>query len=284
MTDITIDPYQDGQFNVRIADYRTWFESWRDRSADYRARARHVAAVPYGPTPEETFDIFPADRPGASVHFFIHGGYWQARDKSEFSFLAEPFNARGACVALCNYGLCPAVTLDAIVEQVRRSFAWLWKNVAAYGGDPARIQVSGHSAGGQLVAMLMATDWPAFDPALPARPIHSAVTISGCFDLDPIRVTRINKAVGMDAGTARRNSPMFMEPKAAAPLVLAVGGIETESFFAQARALEARWAPLGVAVEHVTVPGCHHLSAVGELANESSPLFEAAWRLLGRTG
>ena len=280
MTAITIDPYQDSQFNVRISNFREYFDSWRDRGAAYREKAKHVADIPYGDGPMETMDIFPVDAPNAPVHLFIHGGYWQARDKSEFSFVAEPFNERGVCVALCNYALCPDTTIDAIVDQVRRSLAWLWRNVRDYGGDPDRIQISGHSAGGQLVAMLMATDWPTFAPGLPEAPIQSGVSISGVFDLEPICVTKINKAVGMDAEVARRNSPMFMTPTVKAPLVLAMGGDETESFFNQADALTERWGPAGVSARKVVVPGCHHLSVVGELANAESPLFQAAYAAL----
>ena len=134
-------------------------------SAETRARLDCVLDVRYGPGENETLDIFPAasagsDR-GAPVQLFIHGGYWRAMDKSDYSFIADVFQPAGATTVVINYDLCPAVTLDTIVEQSNRSIAWTWRNIADYGGDPECLYVSGNSAGGHLTAMALAHDWEA---------------------------------------------------------------------------------------------------------------------------
>ena len=270
-----IDPALEAQYNVRAAipDHADYFDAWGRAGVATMLNHQCLVDVPYGPTPSETMDVFSVDGPGAPFHLFIHGGYWQGRDKGEFRFVADPFLERGIGVALMNYALCPAVDLDAIVDQTRRAFAWLWANVARFGGDPARIRVSGHSAGGHLVAMLMATDWPSVDPKMPVDPIERAVAISGLFDLDPLRSTSINEAVGMDAETAARNSPVLLEPRAKPPLTLVVGGGESPAFHEQADRLAGEWSAKGVRIDRIAVPECHHLSIVQQLAFADSPVF-----------
>ena len=146
-------------------------------SAETRARLDCVLDVRYGPGEKETLDIFPAASPGAPVQLFIHGGYWRAMDKSDYSFIADVFQPAGATTVVINYDLCPAVTLDTIVEQSNRSIAWTWRNIADHGGDPDRLYVSGNSAGGHLTAMALAHDWTA--DGLPADVIKGAAPDHG---------------------------------------------------------------------------------------------------------
>ena len=125
--------------------------------------ANLLSRAAYGPRPGETLDIFlPEGRGPWPVHVFVHGGYWRSLDKEHFSFVARGLQPAGVLVAVVNYALIPTVDMDELVRQVRASVAWLHRNVAALGGDPDNITVSGHSAGGHLTAMLLSTDWPAF--------------------------------------------------------------------------------------------------------------------------
>ena len=118
---------------------------------------------------------------------YIHGGYWRALDKRDASFVAPPFVAAGALVVVPNYALCPAASIDEIVRQQRAALAWVWRHAAAHGGDPERIVVAGHSAGGHLAATMLATDWPGVDPGLPADLVKGALSLSGVFELEPLR-------------------------------------------------------------------------------------------------
>ena len=106
--------------------------------------------VRYGDGPNETLDVFPADRPGAPVLVFIHGGYWRGMDKSEHSFVAPAFTQSGACVVVPNYELCPKTTIPGIALQMVQALAWTWRNIAQYGGDPSWLVVVGHSYGGYV--------------------------------------------------------------------------------------------------------------------------------------
>ncbi len=138
---------------------------------------------------------------------FLHGGYWRMLDKSDFSFVAAPFVARGYAVAVVNYDLCPDVSIATIVDEARRAVAWLAREGAAHGANPDRIVVGGHSAGGHLAAMLFATDWAAL--GLARDPIAGAVSLSGVHDLAPMVQFSFNADFKLDAAEAARLSPVL---------------------------------------------------------------------------
>ena len=273
----SINPAVEAQYNIRalIPDHAEVFARWHERSAETRRRRRCHRDLAYGVGADETLDLFLPDAPSARaapfpVHLFIHGGYWQAMSKEDFGFVAEALLDAGVAVAVVGYALCPTVALDEIVAQMRRALAWIAREAPGFGGDPGRIQIAGHSAGGHLVAMLMADERS-------APLIRSGVSISGLFDLDPLRATSINAALGLDATAARRNSPLFLEPQITrVPLVLAVGGAETPAFHSQSDALATRWGARGVSVQRLDLAGRDHFAALDALAEPESPLFRAA--------
>jgi len=286
---IGTDPaWREAQYNARAAvpEHPAIFARWAERSAAARAEAgRRVRPdLAYGDGPNETLDLFLPDRTGAPLHVFLHGGYWQALDKKDFGFVAPPLVAEGIAVAVVNYALCPAVRVGDIVNQVRRALAWLWREGEGLGFDRDRIHLSGHSAGGQLVAMMMATDWPRRAPDLPADLVKSGLSISGVFELEPLIGTSINAKLGLDAEEARAVSPMGLTPATGAPLVLAVGGEESAEFHRQSAAFGAHWSALGTPVRWVPLPGRNHMTACEALAEAGHPLFRAAVELALGTG
>ena len=110
----------DAEYNVlgNVADPDAIIRGWVERGAAAAARLDCRLGVPYGPTLAEHNDIFPAGK-GAPLHVFIHGGYWRRFSAREHSFVAPPLTARGIAVVVVNYALCPFVTIDEIVRQVR---------------------------------------------------------------------------------------------------------------------------------------------------------------------
>ena len=210
---------------------------------------------------------------------FLHGGYWQAMDKREHCQLFGGMLEAAWAVALVNYRLCPEVTIADQVEDARAALRHLWHRAEGYGIDRTRIQVSGHSAGGHLGACLVSTDWPALDPAMPPDPIHSALLVSGLYELEPMRHMSFGALLGLpDAETARTLSPMFATPNPGLRLYLAVGERESEEFHWQSRALARRWATHLEGLEVASVPGTHHFSVLETLAD--GELLEASLSLM----
>ncbi len=266
------------QYNNRamVPEHPQIFARWQSHIQAFRTQAHSRLDLAYGVAERETLDLFLCDQANAPLHLFIHGGYWQAMDKNYFSFLAQALIQKGVNVAIINYGLCPAVSLDHIIEQLRQACIWLWRYAAECGCDRNRLQISGHSAGGHLCAMLMATDWPKRATDLPSDLIKSGIAISGLFDLEPLCYTPINQALSLDVDTARRNSPMFLMPATTGPLLLAIGGLESSEYHRQSQDLAARWHTLTVEI----CPGLNHFTVVEELVNVNSILFNKILGLL----
>jgi len=268
------------QYNARAAvpDCENIFEKWRALSADFRRHSKCELDVPYASGERGTLDLFPPRHANAPVHMFIHGGYWRLMDKSVFSYLAQGLVDKGALVAIVNYGLCPAVSISEIVGQMRAACQWLWRNCSKYGGNPDAIHVSGHSAGGHLTAMLMATDWPLLSPDLPAGLIKSGVAISGLFELEPMLYLELNNDLKLDEHEARLNSPIFLNSPSDAPLSIVVGEKESDEFRRQSYHFFEKWGERGASVEYLEMPNLNHFSIVDQLQRPGNPLTQIMLR------
>ena len=258
-------------------------EAYAAESAGTRERLDCALDVRYGPGEKETLDIFPAggsgSGPGAPVQLFIHGGYWRAMDKSDYSFIADAFQPAGATTVVINYDLCPTVTLDTIVEQSNRSIAWTFRNIAEYGGDPERLYVSGNSAGGHLTAMALAHDWEA--EGLPADIIKGAAPITGVFDCEPVLDITVNELVRLDPEAARRLSPLRHPPRRALPLLVAVGGAEPRLWIEMSEDYAALCRKHGIECEYMEMPGQDHFDISRAVGDPESPLARAMLRMMG---
>jgi arylformamidase len=258
---------------ARVPENPALIAGWARDAAAYRAQ--HVPRqMSYGPGARQVIDYFPGDDKGPIV-VFIHGGYWQALDGSSFSHLARGLNAHGVGVAIPSYDLCPNVTIEQIIGEMRMTSGEL-----ARLGQP--LVISGHSAGGHLAACLLATNWPAFDASLPADLVIAAYAISGLFDLEPLIATSINEAMGLDQATARSASPLFWQAPAHGSLDAVVGENESAEFFRQSRTVVDLWAKAGVATRFGTVGGANHFTAIAPLAEANSPMVLRLKQLAGR--
>jgi arylformamidase len=270
----------DAEYNNRakVKDAMRWLARYGAESARARAELAMRFDVPYGRHHAERLDVFlPAASGAAPIHVFVHGGYWHRLDKADFSFVARAFPE--AVTVVVNYALVPSVDLDELVRQVRASIAWVHANARTFGGDPARITVSGHSAGGHLVAMLMATEWSSL--GAPADVVKAGCAISGLFDLEPIRLCYLNDALALSAESAQRNSPVHLKPNGRAPLMLALGADEGPEYHRQTNTLAAAWRAHGSPIEIMDAAGHDHFSIICELERPDTALARAIRKQIG---
>jgi arylformamidase len=279
---LTDPAWLDVQYNnrARIPEHPQIFARWAESSKLARERLASTLDIRYGEQPGETLDVFPAAEAGAPVLVFIHGGYWRSLDKSDHSFIAPAFVEAGATVVVPNYALCPSVTIETIALQMTRALAWVWRNPGVHSGDPNRIAVAGHSAGGHLAAMMLSCRWKDVDQDLPPRLVPGALSISGLFDLEPIRNTPfLQQDLQLTPQAVKRLSPAFF-PRPRGTLYTVAGINESDEFLRQNQLIRDQWGPTTVPVCE-TIPGRHHLDVLHDLADPQARLHDLALRLLG---
>ena len=268
--------YDAEQLGLDLASYINFYIS---NSEIVREQFTCNLDIPFGPTLAEHLDIFPASEPNAPVLVFIHGGYWKMLSSKEFSFVAKgPVNA-GVTVIVINYELCPKVTIDEIVRQNRAAIAWIYRNARSFGADPNRIYVSGHSAGGHLTAMMMATDWET-DYGLPNNIIKGGCAISGLFDLMPFPYTWLQPSLQLTWGEVLRNSPIRHIPEKAGQLIVTYGEEETSEFHRQSQDFLKEWKAKGLEGHYLPQPNKNHLTAIYGFLDAKSSLCNTILELI----
>lgn len=249
-------------------------DSARRAPANAAARAALLCHrdVAYGDHPLRTLDIYPAAHPGPT-HIFFHGGYWRAQDKTNFAFVAAPLVAQGITAVIANYELCPASTLDGVVDSAHHAFAFVARHIADHGGDPSRISLSGHSAGAHLVASILATDWPAqgVDPGV----VTGAVMISGIYDPAPAIRTTVNAQLNLTEAIAARHNLESRPPALRCPTWLFAGGQEPWRWIEQTFRYASHLRRHGADPEVHVLPALHHFSIMDQLLDPASPIGRA---------
>jgi arylformamidase len=254
--------------SAAVVDSSSILADWQARSDRLAAQRPKYLDLRYGDAERNRIDLF-VEKSGAPVLVFIHGGYWQMRQKEIFRFLAHGPLARGVNVALVGYTLAPEKHLDGIVGEVRAAVEWLVTHVGPYGGDPERLYLSGWSAGGHLTAM-----------SLSAPGVKGGLAISGIFDLEPIRLCYLNDKLQLDQAEARRNSPMLGVDKAPGPLVVAYGGDELPELRRQSEEFAAARARAGLPGRVRRLGGHNHFTILEELASPEGALTEEVCGLI----
>jgi arylformamidase len=269
--------FVEAEYNARAAvpEHQQFFDRWMKDSEYARRTLEARLDLAYGSDPLQALDIFPAKDPHGTL-VFIHGGYWRSLDKSDFSWLAPTFVAAGIGVVVVNYRLCPQVHIDEIVADVLASMRWIHANGTRQRLATNKVVLSGHSAGGHLVAEIFA----AADDVrgLTARNIAGGVALSGIFDLKPLLHFSGNADFDLDMVTAGLLSPANRRPDLECPLVVGVGGEESGEFRRQSDLLAKAWP--GVARPAAVLPGLHHFSIVDALAERGQPLHDAVLGML----
>lgn len=255
---------------LHVPETATIVAEWDRLSAQMRARHPQSLDLRYGPRERNRIDFLKA-KDGGPTLVFIHGGYWQTRAKENFTFCAAGPMAHGINVALIGYTLAPDATLDQIVDEVRIGIDYLVTELPALGGDPAKMIVSGWSAGGHLSSM-----------SLGHPHIKAGLLISGIYDLEPIRHSYLNAKLNLDDETIQRNSPMRNPGGVNKPLVIVAGSGELPLLRKQSADYAAHRATYGLPVIYEEIPKANHFTMMDELASPSGRLTTLVRQLFER--
>ena len=262
-----------------VDNFAAVVERWLQRSAAHRETVGAQVDIAYGEGEREKLDYFYSGNPNGPMLLYIHGGYWQRGDKSMYSFISEAFIKHGVSVAVINYDLTPSVRMRQIPPQIRKAIAWCYNNADKLKFDCKQFHLSGHSAGGHLAAMMLATDWPAYDSQVPDDAIRTGILISGVYELEPVVHTSLNEGPKMDIAEAIAESPMFIPPVTNAPQLVVYGGGETSEFKRQSIKYANKFRSKDRVIEVYQVPNDDHFDELERLADDNSDFFQESMKL-----
>jgi arylformamidase len=278
-----VDPYDnfmdqsqiDPQLDIEnhIWDIIPYFDTFLSRSAQTLGSLEHEVDIPVGARDEERIDVFPAKQKGAPIIIFIHGGWWRLGTRKLFNFCVKGLADLGFTCISSDYALCPKVGIPDITAASRLAVAWAYRNAESINGDPERIFVTGHSAGGHQVGMLAVTDWQEY--GLPSDVIKGGIPISGLFDLRPFRYSWLQPKLQLTGDVVFNESPLFHIPESGPPLLVALGGTESVEFHRQSEEFVAAWRERGLRADYFDVEGEDHNTNVFRLFDSQGEITQA---------
>jgi arylformamidase len=251
----------------RVDSLRAYLDEYARLSAAARDTHQPLTDLSYGSGPDARLDLFLV--PGLAncpLAVFVHGGNWQQLSKRESAFPAPGFLAAGVAFAAIDYGLAPGYRLDQIVTMVCDAVGGLHANAAGFGVDPDRIYLSGSSAGAHLAAMTLVRDG--------GRHVAGVTLLSGIYDLEPVRHSYVNDALGLDIDAALRNSPVYQLPRRLPPVIIARGGAETGEYIRQHDTMAALLRQR-TSVTEIICPERNHFDLAYDLADPRTALGQA---------
>ena len=267
---------------ARVPEYVEIFARWQRAAAEYRTKANAeegcALGMSYGASPRQIVDLFFPEVSGTTpLAMFVHGGYWRSLEPSMFSHMARGLNAHGIAVAVAGYDLCPQVSINQIIAEIRQACLYLWRRFGQ------RIMVYGHSAGGHLAACMIATDWKALAADAPAALVPIGYSISGVFDLAPLVAVSMNQELKLDAAEAHRVSPMQWPVAQGRIFDAVVGDLESSEFLRQSQTIVETWRARGATTRYETIVGVNHFTIVDALSDPNSTMVGRLAALCQRT-
>jgi arylformamidase len=228
------------------------------RNAEARAVLGDPARRSYGPSDSEGLDWYSPAAESGPVHVHFYGGGWRVGNARGNAFVAQQSTLAGAHCVIPDYVKVGDTGGDLLplAEQCRRAVAWVYANARLFGADPERIIVSGHSAGGHLAGVVLATDWAAY--GLPVDVVKKGLCVSGMYDLYPVSLSSRNEYVSFTPESIESLSPIRHVDLINAEVVVAAGTKESPEFRRQAREFAASLVSAGKHSRLLAAEGLNH--------------------------
>ena len=243
--------------------------------------------IAYATGARHALDIYAPAITNAPVVVFLYGGGWRDGDRSGYSFVGATLAARGFVVVVPDYRVYPEVLFPAFVEDGAQAVAWTKAHIQAFGGDPARIHLMGHSAGAHIAALLILDGRYLAQQGLdPDRDIVSMVGLAGPYDFLPL-TDPVYQRIFAPAGDLAVTQPITFARVGAPPVLLLTGRDDTTVLPRNSENLAARITALGGRAEARAYPAIGHLLVLGAIAGALSwtaPVLDDCVAFLRKNG
>jgi arylformamidase len=246
-----------------------------------RARIGAPQRAAYGPSEIEKLDIYRAGRANAPVFVYIHGGTWRWGSAADSGFAAEMFVNAGAHYVALDFSAVTAAggDLGVLAAQVRRAIGWVYNNAESFGADRNRLYIGGHSSGGHLCGVALATEWRK-EFGIPDDAVKGGLCMSGMYELAPVRLSWRKNYINFTDAMTEAMSPQRHVGALTAPIVVTYGSFETPEFQRQSRDFAAAVKAGGKPVTLVEAQNYAHLEMAESLGNPYGPNGRAALAMM----
>ncbi|MBT7612305.1 MAG: alpha/beta hydrolase [Alphaproteobacteria bacterium] len=224
--------------------------------------------VSFGADPYQSLAVFPAAEPSGDVLLFWHGGGWTNGYKEWLFFMAPALNDAGITFVSAGYRLAPQHLFPAGPEDARDALAWVHGNIADYGGNPDRIFIGGHSAGGHYASLIALGN--------SASSVRGVLPISGVFLFGKGSGLSQNPRFLGKTGNEHAASPLAAISGKPPPFLLAHGGKDFSHLIEQAHAMESALLAAGSDASRIVLGDCNHFEASYVSGQTKGPWLENA--------
>jgi acetyl esterase/lipase len=237
------------------------------------APVEHVSVhtdIAYGTGPRQTLDVYAPKTKGAvPVVVFFYGGGWVSGSRAIYRFLGAALASRGIVVVVPDYRLYPAVKFPAYMFDAAAAVAWTRAHAAAYGGDARRIFVMGHSAGGQIAALLALDGEYLASVDMSPHDLAGMIGLSGPYDFLPLTDAIYKDMFGPEDRWPASQPVTYVTP-GAPPMFLATAAKDATVWPRNTYRLSARLREAGDEVEVRVYPNLGHLTMIGAFSDQLS--------------
>jgi acetyl esterase/lipase len=212
------------------------------------------------------------------VMMFVHGGTWKSGKKDIYGALGNVFAKNGVGVVIINYRLSPAVQHPAHVQDVARAFAWTVNNIAKHGGRPDQVFISGHSAGGHLVALLATAENYLAAEKLGLDKIKGVIALSGVYAIGG----RLNQAFGDDPKVHKEASPLQHVKAGLPPFLIAYADSDFTGLDKLAEAMAKALKEKNDTVTIMKIDNRDHYTIIRSMVQETDPVTQTALQFIAK--
>lgn len=214
--------------------------------------------IAYGPEPRQSLDVYTPVRPQTvrPVVVFFYGGSWQSGSRAYYRFIGEALTAHGVVTVVADHRLYPEVVFPAFVADAAQAVAWVHGNIAAFGGDPDRIFLMGHSSGAHIAALLATDRTYLRAVGVPAASVRGLIGLAGPYAFDPFRY-RSTRPIFAGLPSPAPMQPVSFVTGGEPPMLLLHGSRDGTVYPANSHALAAAVRSAGGEAEVVEADSGH---------------------------